>query len=174
MTDNYAASPTDPAYDDLYNSVTTTRWRSSRTSASGITNAQVNQTFAAFSRHHVRRIYAALPTVSFVIPDTLHNTHGSNDTDPYATDPSAYNLLRQDADTWLKQELDGYLQWAKQNNSLLIVTDDEGDRANNFSAGFATIIAGSTNLFVPGVDTTNVTPYNILRTIEDMYGLDAA
>jgi acid phosphatase len=31
------------------------------------------------------------------------------------------------ADAWLQQNLDGYYQWAKSHNSLLIVTFDEND-----------------------------------------------
>ncbi|HWE02045.1 MAG TPA: Ig-like domain repeat protein [Tepidisphaeraceae bacterium] len=168
MNDNYAANPANPADDDLYTRAYNPMAQFDDAGA-GVTNAQVNQPFSSFPT--TASGFAALPTVSFVIPNTLHNTHGSNDTDPYATDPSAYDLLRQNADTWLQQNLDAYVQWAKQNNSLLIVTDDEGDRANNFNAGFATIVNGSSNLFVPGVDTTNVTPYSILGAIEDMYGL---
>ena len=167
-TDNYAASPTNPAYDDLYMRAYNPMSQFSNEGA-GKTNAQVNLTFAGFPTTAAG--YASLPTVSFVIPDTLHNTHGSNDTSPYATDPGSYNLLRQNADTWLKTNLDGYLQWAKQNNSLLIVTDDEGDRAHVFANGFATIINGDPRLFDAGTDTKSVTPYNLLRTIEDMYGI---
>jgi acid phosphatase len=167
-TDNYAAEAGDPAYDDLY--VRAYNPASQFTNlGSGKTNAQVNQTFATFPTTAAG--YSSLPTVSFVIPDTLHDTHGSNDTNPYATDPGQYNYLRQTADAWLRQNLDGYLQWAKQNNSLLIVTGDEGDRAHNFAGGFATIINGASNLFAPGTDTKSVTPYNLLRTVEDMYGL---
>jgi hypothetical protein len=166
MTDNYAADPNNPAYDDLYmrayNPV------SQFTSlGTGKTSAQVNLTFTSFPT--AASGYASLPAVSFVIPNTLHNTHGSNDTDPYATDPSQYNYLRQNADTWLQQNLNAYVQWAKQNNSLLIITGDEGDRAHNFAAGFATIIAGSSNLLAAGTGAQSVTPYNLLRTIEDMY-----
>ena len=167
-TDNYAASPTNPAYDDLYMRAYNPMSQFSN-EGTGKTNAQVNLTFASFPTTAAG--YASLPTVSFVIPDTLHNTHGSNDTNPYATDPGSYNLLRQDADTWLKTNMDGYLQWAKQNNSLLIVTDDEGDRAHVFANGFATIINGDPRLFDAGTDTKSVTPYNLLRTIEDMYGV---
>jgi hypothetical protein len=135
----------------------------------GKTSAQVNLTFASFPTTAAG--YSALPNVAFVIPNTLHNTHGSNDTSPYATDPGQYNYLRQNADAWLRQNLDGYLQWARQNNSLLIITGDEGDRAHNFAAGFATIVNGASNLFVAGTDTKSVTPYNLLRTVEDMYGV---
>jgi acid phosphatase len=167
-TDNYAAEPGDPAYDDLYVRAYNPASQFSNV-GTGKTNAQVNLTFASFPTTAAG--YAALPTVSFVVPDTLHNTHGSNDTSPYATDPGEYNSLRQNADTWLQQNLNGYLQWARQNNSLLIVTGDEGDRAHNFAAGFATIVNGASNLFVAGTDSKSVTPYNLLRTVEDMYGL---
>lgn len=168
MTDNYAASPTNPAYDDLYMRAYNPMSQFSNV-GTGKTNAQVNLTYSSFPTTAAG--YASLPTVSFVIPDTLHNTHGSNDTNPYATDPGSYNLLRQNADTWLKGNLDSYLQWARQNNSLLIVTDDEGDRAHNFANGFATIINGDPRLFTAGTDARSVTPYNLLRTIEDMYGI---
>jgi hypothetical protein len=169
-TDNYAPEPGNPAYDDLY--VRAYNPASQFTNVgTGKTNAQVNQTFASFPT--TASGYAGLPSVSFVIPDTLHNTHGSNDTDPYATDPSQYDFLRQNADAWLQQHLNGYAQWAKQNNSLLIITGDEGDRAHNFAAGFATIIAGSSNVLVAGTDAKSVTPYNLLRTVEDMYGVAA-
>lgn len=167
-TDNYAASPTNPAYDDLYMRAYNPMSQFTNV-GTGVSNAQVNQTFATFPTAAAG--YASLPTVSFVIPDTLHNTHGSNDTNPYATDPASYNLLRQDADSWLKTNLDGYLQWAKANNSLLIVTSDEGDRAHVFANGFATIINGASGLFAAGTDSKSVTPYNLLRTIEDMYGI---
>ncbi|MDB5330308.1 MAG: hypothetical protein JWP03_1459 [Phycisphaerales bacterium] len=167
-THNLAADPTNAAYDDLYVRAYNPMAQFSNV-GTGLTNANVNKTFANFPTTVAG--YASLPTVSFVIPNTRGNTHGSNDTNPFATDPSAYNGLRKSADTWLQQKMDGYLQWAKANNSLLIITSDEGDRAHTFANGFATIINGSSSLFTPGVDTTNVTPYNILRTIEDMYAL---
>jgi hypothetical protein len=171
-TDQLAGDPSDPAYDDLYTRSYNPMAQFSNV-GTGKTNTNVNKTFASFPTTAAG--YAALPTVSFVIPDTRDNTHGSNDTNPYATDPSAYNLLRQNADTWLKNNLNGYLQWAKQNNSLLIVTEDEGDRAHGFTSlatnNVTTIINGDPRLVVPGTDSTNVTPYTILRTIEDMYGL---
>lgn len=171
-TDQLAASPTNPAYDDLYTRSYNPMAQFSN-AGTGKTNANVNQTFASFPTTAAG--YAALPTVSFVIPDTLDDTHGSNDTSPYATDPSQYNFLRQTADTWLQNNLNGYLQWAKQNNSLLIITGDEGDRAHGFTSlatnDITTIVNGDPRLFVPGTDSTSITPYNILRTIEDMYGL---
>ena len=171
-TDQLAADPKNPAYDDLYTRSYNPMAQFSNV-GTGITSASVNQTFAGFPTTAAG--YAALPTVSFVIPDTRDNTHGSNDTAPFATDPSSYNLLRQNADSWLKNNLDGYLQWAKQNNSLLIITGDEGDRAHGFASlatnDVTTIVNGDPRLFVAGTDKTSINPYNILRTIEDMYGL---
>jgi hypothetical protein len=92
-------------------------------------------------------------------------------------------------DAWLKTNiLDGYYQWAKTHNSLLIVTFDE-DATNTLANQIATIFAGA--LVKPGNYTeTNINPpdarppdglitptgtamthYNVLRTLEDMYGL---
>ena len=56
--------------------------------------------------------YAALPTVSFVIPDLCGDMHDC----PVAT-----------GDGWLRTHLGGYVTWAQTHNSLLIVTFDEDD-----------------------------------------------
>jgi len=71
----------------------------------------------------------------------------------------------------LQQNLDGYVQWAKTHNSLLLIVGDSGDRQHNFALGTETIITGDPRLFVPGTDTNTVNHFNTLRTIEDMYGL---
>src|SRR5205814_7638459 len=34
-------------------------------------------------------------------------------------------------DTWLRNNLDGYVQWAKTHNSLLVITYDEDDGSAN-------------------------------------------
>src|SRR5262249_20898015 len=99
----------------------------------------------------------------------------------------------QAADTWLKTNImDTYLPWALTHNSLLIVTwDEDGD--NTGSNQIATIFAGakekpanypernlnSNNPHVgsptdPGIQTptgTAMNHYNVLSTIEDIYGL---
>lgn len=138
----------------------------------GKTNADVNKTFDSFKNlAGMANTYANLPTVSFVIPNNLDNTHGSNEAAPYATDPGVYDLLRHNADTWVQQNVDAYVQWAKTHNSLLIITGDEGDRAHNFANGLTTIVTGDPRLFVPGTDATAINHYNLLRTIEDMYGV---
>jgi hypothetical protein len=56
--------------------------------------------------------FAALPTVSWVIPNLLDDMHDGT--------------IAQ-GDTWLKNNMDAYAQWARTHNSLLIVTWDEDD-----------------------------------------------
>src|SRR5262249_19740909 len=60
--------------------------------------------------------YATLPTVAFVIPNLNHDMHNGK---PAQSIPAG--------DAWLQQNLDGFYQWAKTHNSLLIVTLDEND-----------------------------------------------
>jgi hypothetical protein len=70
-------------------------------------------------------------------------------------------------DSWLESHLGSYAAWAKDNNSLLIVTFDEDDR----TAGnqIATIFYGA-HVKV-GSYGVPITHYSVLRTIEDMYGV---
>jgi phosphatidylinositol-3-phosphatase len=113
--------------------------------------------------------YDDLPTVSFVIPNLVHDMHSASICD---------------GDNWLREHLDGYYQWAKTHNSLLIVTFDEDNDISN-SAGLtdpaspdsamrnriATIFAGAH--IKPGdyMEETGITHVNVLRTLEAMYGL---
>jgi hypothetical protein len=99
----------------------------------------------------------------------------------------------QQGDDWLKTNIiDTYLPWAVTHNSLLIVTWDE-DGTNTPTNQIATIFAGAnvrpgsyteTNLNLnnphvgspadPGIQTptgTAMNHYNVLSTIEDIYGL---
>jgi phosphatidylinositol-3-phosphatase len=54
--------------------------------------------------------FAALPNVSFVVPNLNDDMHDGT---------------IQQGDDWLRTNLDGYAQWAKSNNSLLVVVWDE-------------------------------------------------
>lgn len=96
--------------------------------------------------------YASLPTVSFVIPNNDDNMHDGS--------------IAQ-ADTWLNRELSGYANWAVANNSLLIVTWDEDD--NSSRNQIPTIFYGAH--VVPGNYAERINHYNLLSTIEQMYGL---
>lgn len=109
-----------------------------------------NQPFTAFPSNN----FAALPTVSFVVPNLCNDNH---------------DCPTRTGDAWLKAKLDAYVQWAKNNNSLLILTWDEDEfRAQNH---ITTIFVGAK--VKPGNYTNKITHYNILRTLEDMYGLSA-
>jgi hypothetical protein len=96
--------------------------------------------------------YAGLPTVTFVHGNASESMHDGNITE---------------GDTWVKNTLGGYAQWAKTHNSELIVTWDEDE--------FTTANHMPTILYGAGVKTGSysetINHYNVLRTVEDMYGL---
>jgi len=115
-----------------------------------------------------------LPTVSFVTPNLSNDMHNGR---------VQRSIVR--GDRWLRQHLDGYYQWAKQHNSLLILTFDENDEFT-FTGGVTspsdkdpnkrnripTIFAGAH--IKPGEypEDKGVTHVNILRTLEAMYKLN--
>jgi len=96
-----------------------------------------------------------LPTVSFVIPTKLNDMHDGS--------------IKQ-ADHWLKKHLDPYVKWAKTHNSLLIVTWDEDDYNQNNK--IPTFIVGP--MVKAGQYSEKLNHFNLLRTIEDVYGLSHA
>ncbi len=109
-----------------------------------------NQPFTAFPID-----YSKLPTVSIIIPNLNNDMHdGSIST----------------GDNWLKEHLNNYVQWAKVRNSLFILTFDEDD--NNHNNHIVTIFTGE--MVKKGQYSDKIIHYNILRTIEDMYGLSYA
>jgi phospholipase C len=99
--------------------------------------------------------YSSLPTISFVIPNQLDDMHSGS---------------VSQADSWLKSNLDGYVQWAKTHNSLLIVTwdEDDGTTANQIP----TLFVGQ--MVKPGQYSESINHYSVLRTLEAMYGLPYA
>ncbi len=109
--------------------------------------ASLNQPFSTFPAD-----YAQLPTVAFVVPDQLNDMHDGS--------------IAQ-GDAWLKQNIEGYAQWAMTHNSLLIVTWDEDDGSSNNH--IATIMVGQK--IKPGKYKQRINHYNILRTVEEMCGL---
>ncbi|MDT7727568.1 MAG: phosphatidylinositol-3-phosphatase [Actinomycetota bacterium] len=106
-----------------------------------------NKAYTAFPTN-----YATLPTVSYVIPDLCNDMHDCS----VAT-----------GDTWLKNNLKGYADWALTHNSLLVVDFDEDDftTANRIP----TVFYGQP--VKPGSYSEKITHYSVLRTIEDMYAL---
>ena len=110
--------------------------------------ASANQPFTAFRSTN----YAQLPTVSVVVPNLQHDMHDGT---------------VQEADTWLKQYLGGYADWAMDHDSLFIVTWDEDD--DTPLNRIPTIFVGP--MVKAGNYATHITHYDVLRTIEDMYGV---
>lgn len=109
--------------------------------------AASNRSFAAFPRD-----YPNLPAISFVIPNLTDDMHDGT---------------VSQGDTWLKQNLNGYAQWATSHNSLLVVTwDEDDDSAGNH---IATVITGAN--VRPGRYAQSINHYSVLRTLEDLYGL---
>jgi hypothetical protein len=135
-------------------------------------NAAVNRTFGAFTSIPTAD-YSSLPTVSFIVPNNLHSSHGSNEAAPWAgsSDEQNNDILRKSADDWLRDNLDAYFDWARDNNSLLIVTQDEERWTGGTADTVTTVVNGDPDLFDTGVNSDPINHYNLLRTITDMYGL---
>ncbi|MFJ6382664.1 alkaline phosphatase family protein [Kitasatospora sp. NPDC092039] len=100
--------------------------------------------------------YTKLPTVSFVVPDLCSDMH---------------NCSVSTGDSWLKSNLDGYAQWAKTHNSLLIVTFDEDSRTSSVNQIYTAFVGAHVKTGYQS--NTQINHFNVLRTIEDMYGLPA-
>ncbi|MGH8162750.1 MAG: alkaline phosphatase family protein, partial [Rhodanobacteraceae bacterium] len=139
----------------------------------------VNQPFTTFQAIGASpEGFANLPTISLVVPDQNNDMHDGT--------------IAQ-GDTWLQNNIIApYLAWATTHNSLLIVTWDE-DGNNTATNQIATLIAGAkinpgnypetninaNNPYVitpgdPGIQIatgTAMNQYNVLATIEDVYGL---
>ncbi|MGW8760975.1 alkaline phosphatase family protein [Streptomyces sp. NPDC055815] len=109
-------------------------------------------TSSAYTMAQFPTDYSTLPQVSFVVPNLCNDMH---------------DCSVGTGDTWLKNNLGAYATWAKTHNSLLVVTFDEDNRfAGN---RIATVLYGQQ--VVPGsTSSTTYNHYNLLRTIEDMYG----
>jgi acid phosphatase len=108
--------------------------------------ASDNLPFSAFPSD-----YSKLPTVSYVVPNLYNDMHSDN-------------VSR--ADQWLKDNISGYAKWAMSHNSMLVVIWDEGFGTSNH---IPTLFYG------PMVEAGNysepVSQANVLRTLEDMYGV---
>ncbi|HEX5324284.1 MAG TPA: alkaline phosphatase family protein [Capsulimonadaceae bacterium] len=145
-----------------------------------------NQPLTPFTAISMSHKFPVLPTVSIVVPNQQHDDHG-------VSGGLSGNALIAAGDTWLQQNIGAYANWAKTHNSLLIVTWDEDD----FSASnrVPTIFYGAhvrpgqypelnqvsfTSLInadnqpsgAPQYDAVQgINHWNVLRTVEDIYGL---
>jgi acid phosphatase len=111
--------------------------------------AEANQPLSAMPAD-----YAQLPTVSFVIPNLCHDMH---------------DCPIVEGDAWLRENIDGYAQWARTHDSLLIVSFDESESKGDRTNHIATVAVGQR--VVPGAVTERTDHYRLLRTLEDLYGL---
>ncbi|AHF15991.1 acid phosphatase [Niabella soli DSM 19437] len=109
--------------------------------------ATTNQPLTAFPGD-----FTKLPTVAFVVPNLINDIHDGT--------------VAQ-GDSWVKNNFDAYIQWAKTHNSVLILTFDEDD--NNHKNQIPTIFSGQHVKTLQ--DATNITHYSVLRTIEEIYHL---
>ncbi|MFI9201427.1 alkaline phosphatase family protein [Streptomyces sp. NPDC053048] len=97
--------------------------------------------------------YDTLPTVSFVVPNMCNDMH---------------DCSVRTGDTWLKDNLKGYADWAKTHNSLLLVTFDEDNRLSGNR--IPTVLHGQ-HVKAGATSNTTYNHYDVLRTLETMYGL---
>lgn len=117
--------------------------------------ASTNQPFSAFPASD----FSQLPTVCFIMPNQNNDMHNGSDT--------ARIVI---GDTWVHDHLDAYIQWAKTNNSLFILTFDEDNL--QLRNHIVTLMTGA--MVMPGQYDQIINHYSVLRTIEDMYGLPYA
>lgn len=116
-------------------------------------SAAVNKAFASFPAD-----YSKLPTVAFVVPDQANDMH----------DGDAEAAIEK-GDAWLLANLGRYLDWARRNNALLILTWDEDDYSEGNNNRIATIFIGP--MIRRGLYSQRIDHYDVLRTILDLYGL---
>ncbi len=119
------------------------------TNFSNLNQTTVSRPYSAFPTD-----FATLPTVSWVVPNMCDDMH---------------DCSVSTGDTWARDHLDAYAQWAKTHNSLLIVTFDEDDYTGDNQ--IATIFVGAR--IDPGNYPERIDHFTVLRTIEAMYGLSA-
>ena len=98
--------------------------------------------------------FTKLPTVAFVTPNMCDDMH---------------DCSIGTGNSWLQSHLDGYAQWAKTHNSLLIVTFDE-DNSLSLNHIYTAFVGAHV---APGTYSEKITHYTVLRTIESAYGLAA-
>ena len=113
--------------------------------------ASTNQPMKAFPSFR----FSGLPTVAIVVPNLQHDMHDGS---------------VAEGDTWLQSNLNRYVQWSMSHNALLIVTWDEDDTHNGNR--ITTIFHGP--MVKPGSYDTRITHYDVLRTIEAMFGMPFA
>jgi hypothetical protein len=101
--------------------------------------------------------FTKLPLVSFVVPNLNDDMHDGT---------------VKAGDQWLQAHLQSYVQWAMTHDSVFILTFDEGDDQGSQGNHIVTIFDGEP--VNAGHYSETINHYNVLRTVEDMYGLPHA
>ncbi|MEO7393736.1 MAG: alkaline phosphatase family protein [Chitinophagaceae bacterium] len=109
-----------------------------------------NQPFSAFPAD-----YKNLPTISYVVPNIYHDMHDGT---------------IAEGDTWVMDNLGGYITWAASNNSLFILTFDEDD--GSYNNHISTLFLGQH--VKTGSYSTVINHFTVLRTLEDLFKLPYA
>jgi hypothetical protein len=122
--------------------------------------------------------FSALPRVAMVTPNLVDDMHslalGQSGDIPEKV---------KNGDQWLQARLSAYARWAMTHNSLLVITwDENSDMQYTVSSTncpvmkppanrIATVVVGENVKPGSGRDGSSYSHYDLLRTIEDMYGL---
>jgi phosphatidylinositol-3-phosphatase len=102
--------------------------------------------------------YSLLPDVSFVIPNLCNDGHDNC---------LPLNNRTKQFDQWIENKLADFADWAKKNNSLLIITYDEDDFTDENK--IATVFYGAH--VKTGTYSKKIDHFNVLRTIEELMNL---
>lgn len=116
--------------------------------------AEKNKTFGSFPTD-----YSKLPDVSFVVPDNNNNMKTAGATG---------NAVKS-GDEFMRTKLKGYVDWAKNNNSLLVVTWVENGQT---TSRIPTIMYGAN--VKPGQYSQKINHFNVAAMIQDSKGLPRA
>jgi phosphatidylinositol-3-phosphatase len=95
--------------------------------------------------------FEGLPTVTFIVPNVDDDMHDGT---------------VKEADDWAEAHLTSLLKWAATHDTLVVFTWDEGyDAANSIP----TMFVGP--MIRAGRYSERINHYNVLRTLDDLYGL---
>lgn len=108
----------------------------------------LNQPLTAFPTD-----FNLLPTISFVVPNLDNDMHDGS--------------IAQ-GDAWLKTNFEAYINWAKENNSLCIITFDEGNPSSDVNQ-ILTLFIGAD--IIGGEYNTPINHFSVLSTLQQIYDL---
>ncbi len=192
--DNFGSSPGDPAgtHDYARKHNPWANWQNDAFAAtksnygSNYLPSSVNQPLTPFTNITATGAFENLPKLSVVVPNQKHDDHG-------ISGGASGNQLIADGDTWLKNNIGPYADWAKTHHSLLIITWDEDDYSSinrvptifygdqiktgrysePRSVSFTSVInADNQPSGAPEYEKiTGINHWNVLRTMENIFRL---